>query len=235
MGIILLLVINTVYEKEIGAKVWITTALLEIGTGYYIPPNDFQYLHGSLSFAIQTGIRSSKGDNYKSPSNLVDSLDEAFQCSYSKHLLSVKGRKRCKEEEKLEPLSQWEPERVLFLDSYGTYINVHAVAQALHVSLSSRSQRRLMVEEGEQWGPQRLQPWQLHPFLREIQCLNTSRGRLCLDENWELPGDFDIINWVMSPNKSRDLVKIGNIRRETSASIKFTINPEAIEWPKKFN
>ncbi|XP_032992767.1 vomeronasal type-2 receptor 26-like [Lacerta agilis] len=39
----------------------------------------------------------------------------------------------------------------------------------------------------------------------------------------------------MSPNKSRVLVKIGNIRREASAGIKFTINPEAIEWPKKFN
>ncbi|CAI5798900.1 vomeronasal type-2 receptor 26-like [Podarcis lilfordi] len=60
-------------------------------------------------------------------------------------------------------------------------------------------------------------------------------GRLCLDENWELPGDFDIMNWVMSPNKSHVVVKIGNIRRETSAGIKFTINPEAIEWPKKFN
>ncbi|XP_053228222.1 vomeronasal type-2 receptor 26-like isoform X1 [Podarcis raffonei] len=76
---------------------------------------------------------------------------------------------------------------------------------------------------------------QLHPFLREIRCLNTSRGRLCLDENWELPADFDIMNWAIYPNKSHDLVKIGNIRRETSAGIKFTINPEAIEWPKKFN
>lgn len=54
-----------------------------------------------------------------------------------------------------------------------------------------------------------------------------------MDENWELPADFDIVNWVISPNKS--CVVIGNIRRETSASIKFTINPEAIEWPKKFN
>ncbi|XP_053228900.1 vomeronasal type-2 receptor 26-like isoform X2 [Podarcis raffonei] len=147
----------------------------------------------------------------------------------------MKGRIRCRKEEKLEPLPQEEYDRALSLDSYSTYINVQAVAQALHASLSSRSQRRLMVEEGEQWGPQRLQPWQLHPFLREIRCLNTSRGRLCLDENWELPGDFDIINWVISPNKSHVVVKIGNIRRETSASIKFTINPEAIEWPKKFN
>ncbi|XP_053228912.1 extracellular calcium-sensing receptor-like [Podarcis raffonei] len=147
----------------------------------------------------------------------------------------MKGRIRCREEEKLQPLPQEEYERALSYDSYGTYIHVQAVAQALHASLSSRSQRRLMVEEGEQWGPQRLQPWQLHPFLREIRCLNTSRGRLCLDENWELPADFDILNWVMSPNKSCDLVKIGNIRRETSAGIKFTINPGAIEWNKEFN
>lgn len=153
LGIIILLSINMVYEKEIGAKVWITTSLLEIRNGFYIPPNLFQHLHGSLSFAIQTGIRSSKGD--KLQFNLRDYFNQAFQCSYSKHLLSVKGRIRCKEEEKLEPLSQGVHERALSLDSYGTYIHVQAVAQALHALL--------MVEEGEQWGPQRLQPWQVFP------------------------------------------------------------------------
>ncbi|XP_053265733.1 vomeronasal type-2 receptor 26-like isoform X2 [Podarcis raffonei] len=39
----------------------------------------------------------------------------------------------------------------------------------------------------------------------------------------------------MFPNQSRALVKIGSIRREASTGIKFTINPEAIEWPEKFH
>ncbi|CAI5789449.1 Hypothetical predicted protein [Podarcis lilfordi] len=64
---------------------------------------------------------------------------------------------------------------------------------------------------------------------------NHLMGTMCLDENWELPPDFDIMNWVMFPNKSRALVKIGSTSREASTGIKFTINPEAIEWPEKFH
>nr|XP_034961094.1 vomeronasal type-2 receptor 26-like [Zootoca vivipara] len=60
-------------------------------------------------------------------------------------------------------------------------------------------------------------------------------GRLCLDENGELPADFDIDNWVMFPNGSCVRVKIGSLERVTSTGIKFAINPEAIEWPKQFN
>ncbi|XP_077779769.1 vomeronasal type-2 receptor 26-like [Podarcis muralis] len=76
---------------------------------------------------------------------------------------------------------------------------------------------------------------QLHLFLKEIQCLNTSRGGLCLDENGELPAVFDIENWVMFPNQSLVRVKIGSLEREASTGIKFIINAEVIEWPKQFN
>ncbi|XP_061469504.1 vomeronasal type-2 receptor 26-like [Rhineura floridana] len=78
-------------------------------------------------------------------------------------------------------------------------------------------------------------PTILHPFLREVQFSNTSIGGLYLDENGELPGNYDIENWVMFPNKSQVRVNIGRIEREASNGIRFTINPEAIEWPKEFN
>nr|XP_028569867.1 vomeronasal type-2 receptor 26-like [Podarcis muralis] len=129
LGVMILLAINMAYEKEIGAKVWVTTALLEIRIGFHLPPDMFQHLHGSLSFAIQTGIRSSKGD--KLQTNLLDYLNQAFPCSYSKHLLSVKGRVRCREEEKLQPLPQAERERTLSLDSYGTYIQCSSCGSGL--------------------------------------------------------------------------------------------------------
>ncbi|CAI5768729.1 Hypothetical predicted protein, partial [Podarcis lilfordi] len=74
----------------------------------------------------------------------------------------------------------------------------------------------------------------LYHFLKEIQCLNTSMGRPCLDENWELPPDFDIVNWLMFPNNSRTRVKIGNIRGAASTNMKFTIDSKDIEWPNQF-
>ncbi|XP_053265772.1 vomeronasal type-2 receptor 26-like [Podarcis raffonei] len=236
VGILIIIQLCMYYEMEIGAKIWITTAFQDISASLAFPPLYIQYIHGSLSFAIKTRIRSTKHGYDESLSNLLFYfLWEAFHCSYSKHVLSPKGRIRCREKEERKSLPQGEIERVLSADSYGTYISVQAAAQALNAAFSSRPRRMLMVGEGAEWEQGRLQPWQLHPFLKEIQCLNTSRGTICLDENWELPPDFDILNWVMFHNESHALVKIGSIRREASTGVKFTINPEAIEWPEKFH
>nr|XP_034961004.1 vomeronasal type-2 receptor 26-like [Zootoca vivipara] len=60
-------------------------------------------------------------------------------------------------------------------------------------------------------------------------------GRLYLDENGELPGNYNIENWIMFPNKSRVRGKIGSIERGASPDIKFIINAEAIVWPQQFN
>ncbi|XP_077779757.1 vomeronasal type-2 receptor 26-like [Podarcis muralis] len=51
---------------------------------------------------------------------------------------------------------------------------------------------------------------ELHPYLREAQSFNTSRGGLYSDENGELAADYDIVNWVLFPNESRGRVKVGS-------------------------
>ncbi|XP_077779824.1 vomeronasal type-2 receptor 26-like [Podarcis muralis] len=60
-------------------------------------------------------------------------------------------------------------------------------------------------------------------------------GGMHLDENGELPGNYDLVNWVVFSNKSHARVKVGSIERETSTDTKFTINPDAILWPQRFN
>ncbi|XP_032998017.1 vomeronasal type-2 receptor 26-like [Lacerta agilis] len=77
---------------------------------------------------------------------------------------------------------------------------------------------------------------QLHPFLKEVQLSsNTSDAGQYLDENGAVAIDFDIVNWVLFPNNSSARVKIGSVKRQKSSNLKFTINPEAIVWPKLFN
>ncbi|XP_053234847.1 vomeronasal type-2 receptor 26-like [Podarcis raffonei] len=235
MGWIPIMTLQGTFGKEIGAKIWIAAAFQDTNTYMSSPPVLFQYIHGSLSFVMKAQRRISCGYNSPYSSALQQFWNTAFHCSYSKHVLAAKGETRCTEEEKLEILPREEMETALSQDSYNTYFNVQVVAHALNAAYSSKS-KWMVMGGGRDWlEHQRLQPWQLHPFLREIQFSNGSIDGLHLDENGKLPAEFDIENWVMFPNKSRVRVKIGNIQRKASADINFTISPEAIVWPKRFN
>ena len=56
-----------------------------------------------------------------------------------------------------------------------------------------------------------------------------------LHEDGELAADFDILNWVMLPNGSVVKVKFGSLERRGSPSLTFTIDQEAVVWPKWLN
>ncbi|XP_077779765.1 vomeronasal type-2 receptor 26-like [Podarcis muralis] len=74
-----------------------------------------------------------------------------------------------------------------------------------------------------------------HRHLKKVQLFNTSRGGLYTDENGKLIADYDIVNWVLFPNRSQNRVKVGSFERQASSDLKLTINQEDIVWPSQFN
>ncbi|XP_032997984.1 vomeronasal type-2 receptor 26-like [Lacerta agilis] len=76
---------------------------------------------------------------------------------------------------------------------------------------------------------------QLHTFLKEIWLSNSSVGGMYSDKNGELAANFDIVNWVVFPNRSQSGKQVGRIEGQTSSDIKFSIKPEAIVWPGNFS
>ncbi|XP_066469307.1 vomeronasal type-2 receptor 26-like [Tiliqua scincoides] len=126
-------------------------------------------------------------------------------------------------------------ERALAMDSYAIHSAVQAVAQALHAASSSRLRRRV-VEAGGSLEVPRVQPWQLHPFLRNFGVYNTSLDGLYLDGDGDLAADFDIVNWAVFPNGSYVRVTFGSLaRRHSPPGLHVTIDQSAIVWPEWFN
>ncbi|XP_053234859.1 vomeronasal type-2 receptor 26-like [Podarcis raffonei] len=217
--------------KSIFGKIFITTVLWDVALELMYNEISFQHIHGIFSFFTETSKGAKYGDFLPFFFGIKKFWEDAFNCFYLKHAFSVKGQTRCREREKLERLPQDDLERILSLDSYRIYNTVQAVARALNAAYSSRSKQR----GTERMGLQRLQPWQLHPFLGNTQFYNSSMDRVYLDENGELAANLDIVNWVVFPNKSVLRVKFGSIDRQGSPDLRCTIDPEAIVWPKWLN
>ncbi|XP_061469631.1 vomeronasal type-2 receptor 26-like [Rhineura floridana] len=231
MGILILQLIFDRYINPTEGKVLITTAIWDISLDLMYNPLYFQYFHGIFSFFIERKKRTTYDDFLPFFSVIEQFGEKSFNCSYIKHVLSVKGRTRCRERDNLEMLTQDNLERILSLDSYRIYNTVQAMAWALVIAYSSRTKWR-----GEdKLNVQRLQPWELHPFLRSPQFYNFSTSSMYLGENGELAANLDVVNWVVFPNNSVLWVKFGNINRQGSPSPQLTIDQDAIVWPKWLN
>ncbi|KAJ6651962.1 hypothetical protein lerEdw1_015877, partial [Lerista edwardsae] len=190
----------------------------------------FRNIHGSLTFLRQTQKKANYGD-YQSLLLSVDQFGmNALQCSYSKPALSMKGWRRCREKETQQALPPEEVGRFLSFDSSNIYSTVQAVIHALQVALSSRLTWRAIADSPHQM----MQSWQIHPFLQHLRMNLTSMEGVYLDADGNLATDFDIVNLVLLPNNSFSGVKVGSFERDNTQEIKFSIDQDAIVWPRRF-
>ncbi|KAJ6651854.1 hypothetical protein lerEdw1_015991, partial [Lerista edwardsae] len=217
-------------NKPILEKVWIAAITDDAILTTIYNSDSLRYLHGSLTFLRQTQKKADYGDYQSLSLSMKQFGMNAFQCSYSKPALSMKGWLRCREEETQQALTPEVIGRILSQDSSSIYGTVQAVSHALQVALSSRLTWKAIADSPHQM----LQSWQLHPFLQHFRMNLTSMEGVYLDADGDLATDFDIVNFVLLPNNSFSGVKVGSLKREDSQEINFFIDQKAIVWPRQF-
>ncbi|XP_042308475.1 vomeronasal type-2 receptor 26-like [Sceloporus undulatus] len=235
-GIVMIYHVAKTLKMRTVGRMWITTAQWDLTVELSYSPFSAQNVHGIFSFPAQTHERRKYNDFISYFILITKLMEKAFSCPYSEHALSVKVWRRCTEKEILRTVSKEVFERTLSLDSFVIYNTIWAVARAIHEAYLSRSKQMLREAGGDQSGYRRIQPWQLHHFLRNSRLYNTSTmDGIYLDEDGDLATDLDLVNWVVFPNRSVARVKFGSFQRQGSPERKFTIDQEAMVWPRWLN
>ncbi|XP_070592658.1 vomeronasal type-2 receptor 26-like [Erythrolamprus reginae] len=208
----------------IEGKIWITTIVEKVTMTKHTLQ---KYIHSIWTFALQE--KKWPNDDAFQPNLFRDSKfeDQSFRCSFSKHVLSAKGRRRCTE---IAPLDMQEKKnRILIKNDHHVYSVVKTLAHALNVAYSSLSRRRKM-EEKERLGAQRLEPWQFHPFLEKNEFCNFSWEKLYLDHSGNVAADLNIISWLFFPNNDPIKEQLGSLERQ-----KLIISQDALSRLKLLN
>ncbi|XP_053120588.1 vomeronasal type-2 receptor 26-like [Hemicordylus capensis] len=203
------LVLNTYGQltKTFPEKVWITTGQWDLDTSVSVNDWYIQHFHGSLSIAthkndvpgFSTFLQTFNPRQHQDYLFLQQFWGDAFECFMTPNpYATITNPQNCTGEEKLESLPDTEFSMRMSEESYSIYNAVYASAHALHTMYSYG----WTMPERPKVGLQGMQPWKLHPFLRKVHFNNSAWDEIFLNEDMELSVGYDIVNWVISPNKS---------------------------------
>ncbi|KAK9405527.1 type-2 vomeronasal receptor [Crotalus adamanteus] len=204
-NIIPVLLIFEGFSGSIEGKVWIISAFGDLK----VERNRlFRYVHSVSTFKFQ-GKKMFKEDYDFQPDLFVEHQFEykTFNCSFSKHTFSVKGRRRCTQNRPLE--SHRKSNSIRIQNMHHIYALIKTLVHALNTAYYSRSMRR------RKEGTERLQPWKFHPFLEKNEFCNFSWKDLYLDKNGDITADPKIKTWVFRLNMDPIIQQLGSFERES--------------------
>ncbi|KAK9408928.1 type-2 vomeronasal receptor [Crotalus adamanteus] len=227
-------------ERRPSEKVWILTS-------YWKPhANDFRHswhlfkhLHGSLHFRGHSGIISEFSNFLLSLNPLNPQGDmilplwweRVFGCEFHKPGHSfVKRKKYCTGKENVRNLPTYMFQTSMTGEGYNVYNAIYALAHALHAMYGSGS-RLAMMRFGKRISS--VQSWQLLPYLMNVQFNNSAEEEISFSEKGLGSACYDLLNWVLLPNRSVVLLKVGQINPGAPPGQDVTIHSDAIIWPTK--
>ncbi|KAK9397708.1 type-2 vomeronasal receptor [Crotalus adamanteus] len=221
-------------------RVWIISALRDVTSVF--EPQKFTALsfNGSLSFALHTNMVPGFQEFLENLNPFHSKMyflpqfwGAAFTCSFPTYNIYSQGKGSCTGKEDLGSLPGTVFEMEMSGQSYNIYNAVYAVAQGLHTMYSPRTRKKTM-DKGEKWNFLKVQPWQLHLFLKNLHFNNSAGEEIAFNENGDLAAAYDIINLITFPNRSFQKVQVGHIEPQSSQKEDLTINTTAIVWNPKF-
>ncbi|XP_070790088.1 vomeronasal type-2 receptor 26-like [Pituophis catenifer annectens] len=194
--------------EPIEGKVWIITPIGEL----LVRRHTFlKYVHSILSYAFQWNEKTNEGSF--EPDLFVEPQfgDQSFHCSFSKHIFSVKGRRRCMQKAPLE--TKEERNSIWFRYTRHVYSFINTLAHTLNAAYSSISRRGRKEGQERLWAS-RLQPWQFHPFLEKNEFCNLSQRKLYLDKNGDVDADLNIMSCVVLPQMDITVEQLGTFEKQ---------------------
>ncbi|XP_060038189.1 extracellular calcium-sensing receptor-like [Erinaceus europaeus] len=191
------------------------------------------HFHGSLSFSPQK--REIPGFEHfvkmfnpsKNPEDIytIKFWLDTFNCSF---VGSVCGKlEDCPLNSTLEFMPGDTDLMTMSEPSYIIYNAVYAVARALHDLLLGKTE----TESTSNANQPALLPWKLHPFLRNIQFINSIGDHIFLDGQRTTSQQYDVLNTVALPGAHGFTSKVGEFVANGPNKQHLIINEEILEWP----
>ncbi|XP_013916299.1 PREDICTED: uncharacterized protein LOC106544530 [Thamnophis sirtalis] len=189
--------------QPIEGKIWIITLFGQLPVRKH---RLYEYVHSIWRFYIQ---ERGYEDTFQEFIFVEPQFqNRSFHCSFSKHTLSVKVRRRCTQKEPLETEEKRGSHE--YKIDHRAYSVIKTLAYALNAAYSSRFKRR----RKKRLVASRLQPWQLHPFLKKNAFCNFSEMKMYLDQNGDLIADLNIMSLVVFPDESNYEEQMGSFERQ---------------------
>uniref|UniRef100_A0A8D0BEJ3 G-protein coupled receptors family 3 profile domain-containing protein n=1 Tax=Salvator merianae TaxID=96440 RepID=A0A8D0BEJ3_SALMN len=225
--------------RPLRGKVWLMTAQMDL-TAYTLQKDwSVEIIHGALSFTIhsinvpqfKTFVESRNPLTAKEDNFIQHFWEQAFHCVFPDPTVEIGMGDICTGKEKLENLPGTFFENTMTGHSYNIYNAIHAVAHALHAMVFY-----LAKAQGKEFTlTLAFSCIQLHHFLRDVSFNNSLGDKISFDQDGQLVGGYDVINWVVYENQSFYRVKVGKVDPKGHADQAFSINESAITWNTLFN
>ncbi|XP_076775282.1 vomeronasal type-2 receptor 116-like [Arvicanthis niloticus] len=229
--------LNTVvngWNKHMTRKVWVMNSKWS-GQNFH-KYNMLDLFHGSLTFLPHHGeifgftqfIQEATPTKYPEDIYLHFFWNWFFNCSFLDS--SCKIFKNCLPNASLELLPGNIFDMVMTEESYNIYNAVYAVAQ----SLQEMTLNKVQVEPQANKDRSTLFPWQLHPFLKNIQVKNSVGDHVFLDGKQKADTEYDINNFWNFPKCLSLFVKVGTFSPSAPKGQQLLISEDMIQWPIGF-